>query len=295
MKRSRLSAFTLVELLVVIGIIALLLAILLPSLTKARQSANAVKCMSNLRQINIYLNIYANENGGWCLPANNLQNNWESGDWSGILARSYFKAKMTDANGNWLKGSAGVAAIGSSGLGPFLKCPSTERPPYNPNTGINSTGMSDTPFKWTYTYNRGFGDIDKLQGMIGDGSYDPITTPVQYGMKKRTQIPRGVLVMADMASWLPNNRGANNFRFFTFSREINPLDGSWATSGGYLGMPHGTQKVPLSNVLLFSGEVLTVNPKKFNDLPNKYFIDAREWAANSRTRRVTSQDQHRLN
>ena len=59
------SAFTLVELLVVIGIISLLISILLPSLARARQAAITIACSSNMRQVGQAMVMYANENRGY--------------------------------------------------------------------------------------------------------------------------------------------------------------------------------------------------------------------------------------
>ncbi len=62
--KRRPQAFTLVELLVVIGIIALLISILLPALTKARAAAQSTVCLSNLHQIMLGARVYITDNRG---------------------------------------------------------------------------------------------------------------------------------------------------------------------------------------------------------------------------------------
>jgi prepilin-type N-terminal cleavage/methylation domain-containing protein len=65
MTAGRRCGFTLVELLVVIGIIAVLIAIFLPVLAKARAQANRAVCLSNIRQLGIGVLMYCNDNQGW--------------------------------------------------------------------------------------------------------------------------------------------------------------------------------------------------------------------------------------
>jgi prepilin-type processing-associated H-X9-DG protein len=72
LSRRRSSAFTLVELLVVIGIIALLIGMLLPVISRAQQASRATKCMSNLRVIAQALFNYSADNRGFVVPAYNL-------------------------------------------------------------------------------------------------------------------------------------------------------------------------------------------------------------------------------
>jgi prepilin-type processing-associated H-X9-DG protein/prepilin-type N-terminal cleavage/methylation domain-containing protein len=115
---KQIKAFTLVELLIVIGIIAVLIAVLLPALNKARQQAKAVACASNMRQIGIATQSYLSNNRGlmtlrggtWRDPASNAAYNW--GDeyqvrWFDVLA-PYLGAKnfpmslgARNADGSW--------------------------------------------------------------------------------------------------------------------------------------------------------------------------------------------------
>ena len=90
--------FTLVELLVVVGIIAVLVALLLPALNRARQQANTVVCLSNLRQIEIASMQYTVDNRGYLLAAHIDTSTLPRPNWATILVQmKYVSAPRTPA------------------------------------------------------------------------------------------------------------------------------------------------------------------------------------------------------
>src|SRR2546423_8757970 len=135
-------AFTLVELLVVIGIIAVLIAILLPALSRARQQAQTIQCASNLRQLYTLTQIYTNNYKGYTMPARTWTGSAKDNYWCGI---------------NVLGPLMGVKRIGNTGadqqtaldrIAKMLKCPASER----------TLDVTISTFSVDYTYNSNLGD-----------------------------------------------------------------------------------------------------------------------------------------
>ncbi|MDB5294423.1 MAG: putative major pilin subunit [Phycisphaerales bacterium] len=120
---SRRGGFTLVELLVVIGIIALLISILLPSLGRAREQAKIIKCLSNIRQLGMAYQIYANQHKGklpmhmlspdgsaswfWDIPTTTRDALVDNGS-----VRDNFYCPSTDRNHDGLWNFSGYSVVG---------------------------------------------------------------------------------------------------------------------------------------------------------------------------------------
>jgi len=132
----KIKAFTLVELLVVIGIIALLISILLPALTRARDQAMTVKCESNLREIAQALISYSNDNRGRLIP------DMVSAHTGTIYPQGFFWANALVAQ-KYLQATTGEVSAGIPKTGnDVFVCPSCITDSFSIGTDV-STGVPD--------------------------------------------------------------------------------------------------------------------------------------------------------
>ena len=223
-RMHRKAAFTLVELLVVVGIIAVLMSLLLPSLNRARQAAKTTACLSNMKQVYLELRMYANNNRdlvpiGYIFADKRLSGNmWCS---TGSASPSFNMATQPYQYGAWV-------GIGWLYHGGFMKSPKIY---WDPDSLPNATFYPKTtsfsgpnticwpPGNWgTSTYpswsNQSNGIGYKTRPIVGWTNWDPITATLpKANIPKFFQLKSSALLAESMYiskyEQLPHNRGMN--------------------------------------------------------------------------------------
>ena len=192
--------FTLVELLVVIGIIALLISILLPAINRARAQAQTVVCASNLRQLYNTTALYSLQNNDWMLPSyvdtgSGYWNYWWG--YKGIGPVLGINPKTVDPTSGKIDDVSAKVFI--ERVRKMFTCPSNAK--RADSAGLLDAGGATMSYNASYVYNGSMGDIrgqslDRTK--VSQTDYDNYNKWSFY--KKRSKLPQNVIIATDISS-----------------------------------------------------------------------------------------------
>lgn len=176
------GAFSLVELLVVLGIAAVLIGLLLPAIHKVQRQSLSVQCQSNLRQVGLSLQMYQNQNGGWFYPVIVTSGDVVIGRGTNLPPHDRWPVYVFDMSGAPSSPSYDPAAYSSSVSDPILFNPW----PYTPEVlrcpTDSEPGEAHSYFLNSYPVDQ-FAKAGNLQ-KAGLSASHVILAGEKYGMKR---------------------------------------------------------------------------------------------------------------